>query len=301
MKLRLQFCWEPVIANEGGCRGAAAAKLDIMRAISRTRARLSEVDFDGKDKRVWQWLMNESPHNMKLRLQFCWEPVIANEGSSSHAWHYTCYLSVASKFVRGGFQRKQQKSVTVTYKWEPSIEKGKRKTACTVRSCCLSFQSLRLVLTTYVNADAMVGMAGVAHVESTSIEGKATNVKRHLDSVYALSTAALFGTSYCGWGKQQCLTLPVLEVVGLGGSVRLGFRRKRQKSVAVTNTWEPLVEEGKEKKGVCLSGVAISVFNIWEWLGQWWEWVELVESVNTCGLHGASSAISCLSLFSKNS
>jgi hypothetical protein len=48
-----------------------------------------------------------------------------------------------------------------------------------------------------IKVDAMVKMAGVVLVESVSTEGKATNLKRHLDSEFEANPAILLGTSYC--------------------------------------------------------------------------------------------------------
>ena len=68
-------------------RAAAAAKLDTARAraISRTRASLSEVDFDGKGKRVWQRLINESRWWKKEREK--WR-VLSGVAQFSNIWEW---------------------------------------------------------------------------------------------------------------------------------------------------------------------------------------------------------------------
>jgi hypothetical protein len=135
------------------------------------------------------------------------------------------------------------------------MEQGKRKTAGTIGSCCFSFQSLRLVLTTYVNADGMVGgMAGVAHVESTSAKGKATNLKGHLDSVYDAKDCSFVGNQLLRMRGAAILDIARARSRRTRGSVRLGFRRKRHKRV-----WQTLINESQEgkRKTACLSQFSI--------------------------------------------
>jgi hypothetical protein len=78
--------------------------------------------------------------------------------------------------VRAGFWRKRLKSVTATMNESRWLKKERGKQRALSRSCYLSFQSLRMVLTTHYRRceyiHTMMKVAGVA-------EGKATNLKGH--------------------------------------------------------------------------------------------------------------------------
>jgi hypothetical protein len=104
-----------------------------------------------------------------------------------------------------GWGTKRQKRVAATNKWELSMQKGKKKTASTIKELLSRFSifangwsGVRSPDNIMVMVDAENGLGG------TCWNHEGDKLKRYILTQNAnVRTAIWLGTSYCEWGQQQ--------------------------------------------------------------------------------------------------